>query len=271
MQKILVLAALLGWVVGTAIAQAPLVAPEGALAFPRDAAGISAWVKLERTIKIDETLSKIFYRIEDVSDSHILGTVEVSDYVRTVYPHLYVDVQGWIIAFFLASEPTASIVKWLGDIHNPQPRIGTTLESALEMVSSVIKFPLPKPTFYDFRYPKANTMLILLRVLPAADTKVMYIKVPLTFKVYQVSFYHYGANIECPGVVQRFESELKIDGTVISKLSGGEFVPLNPDIKDFPVEVLNPGKLHEIELVYTQTGGDCGSAGVALVMIYHSP
>ncbi|MEM2592324.1 MAG: hypothetical protein QXI60_07050 [Thermofilaceae archaeon] len=269
MHKILALAALLGWVVGTAIAQAPLVAPEGALAFPKDAAGISAWVKLERTIKIDETLSKIFYRIEDVSDSHILGTVEVSDYVRTVYPHLYVDVQGWIIAFFLPSEPTASIIMWLGDVYNPQPRIKTTLEAALEKVAATLQFLLPKTAFYDFRYPKANTMLMLLRIFPSPDTKVMYVKFPLPYKIYQLSFNHYAANINCAYDPQWFESSLTIDRTLVSKLSGTESTQF--EIKDLPVDVLAPGKLHEIELVYTQRYGDCGSAGVALVMIYQSP
>lgn len=271
MRKVLPLAGLLGCAVGIAIAQAPLVAPEGALAFPKDAAGISAWVKLERTIKIDETLGKIFYRIEDVSDSHILGTVEVSDYVRTAYPHLYVDAQGWIIAFFLVSEPTASIIMWLGDVYNPQPRIKTMLEAVLEKVATVLKFPPPQPTFYDFRYPKANAMLILLRISPAADTKVMYVKFPTTYKLYQVSFYHYGANVEGPGCCQTFESSLTLDRTLISNLRGGEFIPLNPDIRDLPVDVLAPGKLHEIELVFTQGAGDYGSAGVAFVIIYQSP
>lgn len=269
MQRTLVLATFLGWVMGTAMAQAPLVAPEGALAFPKHAAGVSAWVKLERAIKIDETLSKIFYRIKDVSDSHILGTVEVSDYVRTAYPHLYVDIQGWIVAFFLASEPAASIILWLGDVYNPQPRIKTTLETALEKVAAALQFPLPKPTFYDFRYPKANNMLILLRVFPAPDTKVMYIKFPLPYKIYQLSFNHYAANINCAFDYQWFESSLAIDGTLVSKLSGTETTQC--EIKDLPVDVLALGKLHEIELVYTQQHGDCGSAGVAFVIIYQSP
>ncbi|MEM2386161.1 MAG: hypothetical protein QXO67_04180 [Candidatus Bathyarchaeia archaeon] len=119
MRKAVLLLVLAGWV---ARAQVPLAAPEGALAFPKHVAGISAWVKLEQTIKIDETLSKIFYRIKDVSESHIVGTVEVSDYVKKSYPHVYVDIQGWVIAFFLNSEPTASIIKWSGDAYNPQPK-----------------------------------------------------------------------------------------------------------------------------------------------------
>lgn len=271
MRRISLLASLVGLTVSLAVAQTPLVAPEGALAFPKDAAGISAWVKLDRTIRIDDALTKIFHRIKDVSGSHILGTVEISDFVQKTYPHVYINVQGWIVAFFLPSEPTASIIRWLGDVHNPQPRISTTLEAAIEKVAAALQFTLPKPTFYDFRYPKANNMLILLRVFPAADTKVMYLKFPSNYKIHHVSYYHYGCNLECPHVWQSFVSNLTLNGSLISKLSGDERFPPAYEVKDLPVDLLRVGVLHELELVYSQQGGDCGSAGLALVVIYQSP
>ncbi len=77
---------------------------------PQNQAGVSAWVKLDRTITIDEKLSRIFYRIEDVSGSHIVGIIEVSDFVHKEYPHLYIDVNGWLIAYFPSKEPAARMV-----------------------------------------------------------------------------------------------------------------------------------------------------------------
>lgn len=270
MSRILLLMSVLGLVVSLTMAQTPLVAPEGALAFPKDAAGISAWVKIDRTIRIDDTLTKIFHRVKDVSGSHILGTVEISDYVQKIYPHLYVDVQGWIVAFFLPSDPTASIIRWLGDAHNPQPRISTTLEAAIEKVATALQFTLPRPAFYDFRYPKANAMLILLRVFPAADTKVMYLKLPSNYRIHQISFYHYACNLDGGYGWEGFESAVTIDGALVSKLSGGEGPP-SSEIKDLPVDGLRPGYLHEIGVAYTQQGREYGSAGLALVVIYQSP
>lgn len=270
MRKILVFVTLLECMTWVAMGQMQLVAPEGALAFPKDAAGISAWVKLERTVKIDENLSNVFYRIVNVSASHILGTVEVSDYVKKSYPHVYVDVQGWIIAFFLASEPTASIIKWSGDGDNPRPVISTTLEAALEKVISVLQSPLPKPTFYDFRYPDANAMLILMRVLPAADTKVMYVKFPSTYKIYQSSFYHYGCNLDCSRIMsdEHYSTQFEIDGSPIANLNGRE--DLKYVTKDLSFDTLRPGYLHEFKITFAQPHRECGSAGIAIVIIYKS-
>jgi hypothetical protein len=59
--------------VSPVFAQAPLVAPEGALAFPTAAAGISAYVKTDQKIVITDALANAFYKIEDVSDNYILG------------------------------------------------------------------------------------------------------------------------------------------------------------------------------------------------------
>ena len=52
------------------LSQTQLKPPEGALAFPSESAGISAYVKTDKPIRITEALTKAFYRVQDVSDSH---------------------------------------------------------------------------------------------------------------------------------------------------------------------------------------------------------
>jgi hypothetical protein len=251
-------------------AQAPLVAPEGALAFPTAAAGISAYVKTDQKIVITDALANAFYKIEDVSDNHILGIVEVETIVSKVYPHVYVDTEGWMVAFFLAAEPPALIMQWSGDLNTPNAAIKTTLEVALEQIAKAARIPLPSVSFYDFNHPSANTMLILLRILPSPDKKNMYIKLPANYTLYSVSYFHYGCNFYVwPNEDETFSTTLKINGALISKLDGYNVVRYNVNIipsRDFAVN-----KLHEIEIDYAHGGAENGSAGVVFVLIYRTP
>lgn len=251
------------------LGQEPLVPPEGVLAFPKDVAGISAYVKIDTPIRIDEALTKIFHRIEDVSDNHILGTVEISHFVGEVYPQVYIDTEGWMVAFFPAAEPAALVMHWSGDHNNPTAFIKTTLEVALEKAAVAARVPLPKPSFYDFSNPNANAMLILLRLLPVPDTKVMYVKLPANYTLYTVSYYFYGCNYDTRYGWQWFCAELKLNGMVISRLEGRE--TLRAEAKTIPSRDFVPNKLHELQISLSQREGDNGSAGVVLVLIYQAP
>jgi len=251
-------------------AQAPLVAPEGALAFPVASAGISAYVRTDQKIVITDALANAFYKIEDVSGNHILGIVEVETIVGKVYPHVYVDTEGWMVAFFLAAEPPALIMQWSGDLNTPNAAIKTTLEVALEQIAKAARIPLPPVSFYDFNHPNANAMLILLRILPSPGKKSMYIKLPSNYTIYSVSYFHYGCNFYVwPSEDETFSTTLKIDGALVSKLDGYNVVKYNVNIvpsRDFVVN-----KLYEIEIEYGHGGAENGSTGVAFVLIYRAP
>jgi hypothetical protein len=250
------------------MSQTQLKPPQGALAFPAESAGISAYVKTDKPIRITDALTKAFYNVQDVSDSHIIGTVEVEHFVGKVYPHVYVDTAGWIVAFFLAAEPTALVMYWSGDTNNPTAAIKTTLEVALEKVAEAARLPLTQPSFYDFRFPEANSMLILLRILPAADTKVMYVKLPENHVLYIASYYFYGCNF-CRWENQGwYTAELWLDGAMISRVEGQD--NLKSVVKDIPSRDFQIDQLHELKISLRQNR-ECGSAGVALVLIYRAP
>lgn len=240
-------------------------------AFPAQAAGLSAYVKLERPIKITDELSQIFERIEDVGGNYIIGTVKVTNFVGSVYPHLYVDTEGWLVAYFLSNEPASLVMHWSGTAYDPNPTIGSTLEEALGRACQALKVQLPAVSYYDFRYPKANNILVLLGVLPKAGTKSMYVKLPSTYTLYHVSYYMYGCNLERPSTWEWYSLLLKLDGAQIEKLEGNEGTGIGTVIKDFPVRDFALDKLHEITIEYVQGGQDGGSAGVAWVLIFQAP
>jgi len=250
------------------LSQTPLKPPEGALAFPSESAGISAYVKTDKPIRITEALTKAFYSVQDVSDSHIIGTVEVEHFVGKVYPHVYVDIAGWIVAFLLAAEPAALVMHWSGDTNNPTAAIKTTLEVAIEKVAEAARLPLTQPSFYDFRFPEANSMLVLLRILPGADTKTMYVKLPENHVLYTVSYYFYGCNFCRLYDYGWYAAELWLDGAMISRVEGQD--NLKSVVKDIPSRDFQVDQLHELKISLKQNR-ECGSAGVALVLIYRAP
>ncbi len=169
------------------------------------------------------------------------------------------------------------MVLWSGTAYDPLPRISTTLEAALEKACATLQYPLPQVTFCDFRYPEANNLVILMRILPAADKKVMYVKFPVQYTIYHVSYFYYGCNLECPYVWQSFTSTLKVaipaevSKVWESKLEGDERYPPSYEIKVLPLDIFRTGELYEFEVEFRQEGGDCGSAGIALVVIYRAP
>jgi len=249
-------------------AQTSLQLPTGFPAFPAQSAGISAYIKIDQPVRITEALTKAFYRVIDVSASHILGTVQVSHFAGNVYPHVYIDTEGWFVAFFLATEPTALLIHWLGDTNNPSTTIKTTLETALETVAKVARITLPKPSFYDFRFPEANKMLILLSVLPHEGTKAMYVKIPSAYKLFLASYYFYACNFYEALFAGEYAAMFKFDETTIAKVEGKE--NLKQVVEDLPTSYFEADILHEIKISFAQRG-DEGSAGIAVVLIYREP
>jgi hypothetical protein len=63
----------------------PAFAAQGDQAFPADKAGISAYIKLDRAIDL-EKVATLMYRVEDVSKTHIIGTVQIPNFGGDVFP-----------------------------------------------------------------------------------------------------------------------------------------------------------------------------------------
>lgn len=260
--------ALITFLLSPSFAQAPLKPPEGVFAFPFENAGISAYLKSDRPIRITDAVTRVFYRVVNAGENYIVGTVEIEHLFGKVYPHVYLDTDGWIVAFFLATQPPALIMNWSGDRNNPTAVIKTTLEAALEKVTTAARVSFVQPTFYDFRYPAANTMLVLLSLLREPGEKVMYVKLPGHYKLFSVSYYHYGCNLCHYYERGDFIARLEINGTLHSDLRGRDVIKekvIEIPVRDFPVD-----ELHEIYITY-EPNRDCGSSGVVVVLIYAAP
>jgi len=246
---------------------------EGGSAFPEDEAGISAYVNVGESIDL-EKVATIFDQIENVSETHVVGFVPISNYGGNVRPHLYADISGWIVAYFTKDEPASLIMDWQnnnkGDVNNPKIEEikTTTLEQAIKRACDAIGIDYekiePKIKYYDFEFPEADSMLLFVKTRASDGSNYVHISIPDNYKLYEASYYHYAYGY--------YYSKLKIDGKTVSDLPVGccswaRAFRLYDIEEDFSV-----GQPHTLEIYYSQCrGSDVGSAGFATVLIYKLP
>jgi len=181
-------------------------APEKGVNFLKQEAGISAYVNVGQ--EIDLTQVKIAFKtIETVSDQYIIGEVALPDLPEEAHPHVYVNKDGWIVAYYTKDEPVSKIMYWA--VYKGGPIATTTLQQAIRQVFSPVRIEEIK--YYNFKYPNANRIMMITEVLEgSADS--FYLTLPKGLRLFEASwslYSRYGGS-----------AELRIDDARISKFSG---------------------------------------------------
>lgn len=233
-------------------------------AFPVGEAGIAAYVKVTQTIGI-AAVQSIYQKVEGVGDNYIFGTVSIPNFVDTLAVHLYIDADGWIIAYLTRSEPVAKMMQWLpADVDNPRittiPR--NTLTDVLNRVENELNIGvgvLSQVKYYNFKFPEATTVTIAVKTRNDDGANLMQVEIPANYTLYEASYYHYtfAAN----------DSQLKVDGTLVSDapdVDRGKWAAV-----DSYKGAITVGRLNTIEISYDNYDSSYpGSAGVATALVY---
>lgn len=132
-------------------------AEEAPTAFPVDEAGIAAYFNANQPITL-ANVRDVFRTIEVETPDYIIGSVAVPDYPESEDVHVYIHRTGWLMAYYLAADPVAKIFDWRA--YNGSST-GTKIEKILTIVASEAGVPFPGATFYDFRYPNANRLMLI--------------------------------------------------------------------------------------------------------------
>lgn len=229
------------------VALHPPASTHGALpGFLTDDAGISAWVHISQTIRLDYV--KLAFRVvEDQTEDYLIGSVAVPGYDITYDPHVYVHKDGWLVAYYLDTDPVSKILDWRGRVLSP-----THLERVLEKVAEKDALTLPEINHYDFRYPDATHMLLIKKNLGT-----FYVDIPSSYEVYNRTWV-LGANCYGPTTVT-----YKLDGVQIAKLTGSGW---KCQRGTFQEEQLLPDFLHtfNVSVAYAENFS-------ALALIYKRP
>ena len=123
-----------------------------------DEAGISAWYQSPDAINLSQVRGQ-FRTIETETSDYIIGSVPVPDYYEVADAHVYVHRDGWILAYYARTDPISKIVD------AEHYTITTTkLKSVVAAVASAAGAPFTDVTYYDFRYPNASHLMLILEL-----------------------------------------------------------------------------------------------------------
>lgn len=152
-----------------------------------DRAGISAYVKAKPSINLNDAKSA-FATIHQESPTHIIGTVAVNLHSEEQYPHVLVNTDGLIIAYYPNERPTSWIFPWAdykGGIIS-----STTLSEAVEIVATEVGGYTNGMKYYDFRYPDASEMMLITESVDSG-TNYFNVEIPINLPIYAVDWSHY--------------------------------------------------------------------------------
>jgi hypothetical protein len=231
---------------------APDATPMG---FPQDEAGISAYFKSATLITLADVRSE-FRVIEAETADYIIGSVPVPTYEERYDVHLYVHRDGWFLAYYLAADPVAKVIDW--QRYTPA-KVATKLDYVLAVVAGSAGVPFSEATYYDFRYPNANNLMIIAEDnLNGNDFQV---NLPGTFTYYARSWsFRGGGGHTCCG-----SSSLTLDGTTLTSMGGGPYQYREGNLTSGQ---LLPDTYHTI-VAYAYYEGQITNG--ALVLVYRVP
>lgn len=227
--------------------------------FPMNEAGISAYVNANQGIDLEKART-LFKGVEADTGSYIVGTVELPGHTEVMWPHVWIDKSGWILAYYPKTEPTSRIMQWYG--YQRDVITTTTLRDTVMQICQKLGINLPTfdtdMHYYHFQYPEATKILIAVDTTSGSDT--FKFTIPYGITLYDAAWSHNAASVGgCSWSSDRW-SESKIDGARLYRSGGGSYIICGA----VEGQYLTPGNSHEVYI-----GRACsGWAGIAIIFIY---
>lgn len=146
-------------------------------------AGISAYVKTPAAILLSR--AKTAFTSVIVEDSnYILGTITPTGYPAYWGAQVLVHKNGWIMAWYHKDWLASTVVH----VNDKTFANKTKLSVAIDAVTTALKITAISPTYYHFKYPTANRMLIARKSLVSGH--MMRVSYPSTFTYFDTSAYY---------------------------------------------------------------------------------
>lgn len=220
--------------------------------FIEDEAGITAYLQTVNPINLT-TVREAFRTIEYETAEYLIGSVELPDYPESHDVHVYVHVDGWVVAYYLAADPTGKIMDLR---HYDGVSITTTkLEIAMGKVLILIGVASFDASYYDFRYPNATNLMLIAEYNEDNQNNTFDVQLPSSFTFYERSWSH---AFKTSGSDKR--AYLYLNGNLISTLYGNP--PWVFAQGSLTAAQLPPGLFHNFEI--TRVGGYNDACGIAL-------
>lgn len=215
-----------------------------------DEAGIAAYFNAGSQIDL-ATVRDRYRTIEAETSNYIIGSVDVDDYTEWYDVHVYVHRDGWFLVYYLAADPPSKMLDAMAYGGNTQ--VDTIFEKVLAIIASEAGVAYPGATFWDFRYPNANRLMIIAEDQPDGDS--FTVKLPSSYIFFDRSW-------------AMVEGRLYLDGAYI----GGDYQYKNGERGTFATNQMLPNTIHTIGVTsYRCCPGPDGYGRGFLVLIYRVP
>ena len=226
--------------------------------FLEEEAGILAYTNVMMDIDLDKA-KEVYRTIEVEKENYTIGSVALPDYPESEDVHVYVHKDGWIVAYYLKDEPIAKMVSY--KYYQEDGDITLKLDTALGVMCDGVGLPLISTNYYDFRYPNANRIMIIVDGQWVEGTNTFDIKIPSDVRVYDRSYCHWLAD--------SVESSFKLDGTGVSSLGRCSDCWRVRYGKLTPTQLM-PDGFHTISLWHSEDYpyGPMGHAGIGISLAY---
>jgi len=246
-----------------------LVQPPSGDDFTTLDAGISAYVNVGRDLDLEKAKG-LLQGIQAEEEGYLIGIISLEGLPETQWPHIYVNKQGLIVAYYPKNEPAVKLFYWA--IYDGGKITTTTLEEAIRVFSQDLfremRLPLtfaqiqPSIRYYDFRYPEATTLLLVADSVAAtydASVDELQYTIPENVAVLEASWLHF-----TKGLSGGSWSSFLINNTQINRRDGtGNYYKADFLSGDFLIPTLA-----YTCYVYARDYNSRGLGGIALAFIY---
>lgn len=178
----------------------------GNTSFLHSEAGMSAYAQLDGTVDLTKAEDAL-KTVEEATSEYVIGSVGLEGYGESHDVHIYVDSEGWIIAYYLADEKPAKIINWIS-FSESGSFVDMKVKVALSHVAEqMLLFP-SEIKYYDFRYPDATKMMVVADEEEVDNaTETFRIKIPNNINIYTRNW-----SLGVIGSNPSPSSNIKIDG-----------------------------------------------------------
>ncbi len=175
--------------------------------------GISAYIDTGVTIDLEDVRGS-FEAIEDETNDYIIGLVSVPGYGdeqdEVFHTHVYISTDGWLLAYYMDSDPASKIMDWKGYVNSGGTSLPTLLEHVLVEIAGDAGVPYELPSYYDFRFPNATHLMFVADFTEPRDYDYFSIELPTGLTYYETSWGLYRNAGCCVGPYWN------IDGTTVA-------------------------------------------------------
>lgn len=165
----------------------PVFAQASGSTFLEQEAGMSIYMKADVTIDLAKA-KNVYKNIEKETSEYIVGSLSLPDLPESDDVHCFVHVTGWIVVYYLKTEPISKIIDWSYYTNNVLTK--TKLQIGLEKMALALGVNVAGINYYHFQYPYADKWMIVIEVQLDQGEDSFNIKIPSSFTVYERSWIH---------------------------------------------------------------------------------